>query len=482
MAHIHIHYNTFYISFNIVLYIFIYSYTSTDVTILEKEDSGVAPTFTQPIKITETEEKNILITCQVYGSPVPNIKWFKGLEEVIPSETVQIIYEEDTGYTALELLNPAEQSSLYTVQADNVFGRAIGNANISLQKDTIKKKTKKIKKIKAPKILTPLQALVVKNATSILFEVEFTADLPYEINWLKNGKEVVLEDSVVITTTESTTNLTIKNVDRKRSGKYEVVIKNPSGEARSSGSVVVTDDKESLDIQTPRFIEPLSPKMVVEDDVVILEAIVESNPVSSFQWFINGVPVKSNDITRIVTRENKSILMIETFKKTNVGSYTCRAENVGGSVTSTASINIIESYDDEEVSEFKSPSFVQKIKPVAVMDGEKLYLECKVQGSPIPKVQWFHNNQLIKETKDISILQDNSGICSLTISEVFPEDGGEYSCKAINTLGEAVCSTQISVEGILIYVYVYIRISYVIKKKDNTLTQQNIVYYFFYVY
>lgn len=448
-----------------MLYIFIYSYTSTDVKILEKEDSGVAPTFTQPIKITETEEKNILITCQVFGSPVPNIKWFKGLEEVIPSETVQITYEEDSGFTALELLNPVEQSALYTVQADNVFGRAVGNANISLISPTIKKKTKKIK---APKILTPLRALVVKNATEITFEVEFTADLPYDINWLKNGKEIVLEENVVVvTTTDSTTILTIKNVDRKRSGKYEVVIKNQSGEARSSGSVVVTDDKESLEIQTPRFIQPLSPKMVIEDDVVIMEAVVESNPISSFQWFINGVQVKSNEITRIVTRENKSILMVETFKQSNVGSYTCRAENVGGSVTSTASIKIIESYDDEEVSEFKSPSFIQKIKPVSVMDGEKLYLECKVQGSPIPKVQWFHNNQIIKETKDISILQDNSGICSLTIAEAFPEDGGEYSCKAINSLGEAVCTTQISVEGILIYVYVYIRISYVIKKQNG---------------
>lgn len=397
------------------------------------------------------------------------------MEQVVPSETVQIIYEEDTGYTALELLNPIEQSSLYTVQADNVFGRAVGNANVSLRKETIKKKTKKVK---APKILTPLKALVVKNATTILFDVEFTADLPYEINWLKNGKEVVLEENVVVTTTESTTLLTIKNVDRKRSGKYEVVIKNESGEARSSGSVVVTDDKESLEIQTPRFIEPLSPRMVVEDDVVIMEAIVESNPISSFQWFINGAPLKSNDVTRIVTRDNKSILMIETFKKPNVGSYTCRAENVGGSVTSTASINIIESYDDEEVSEFKSPSFVQKIKPVAVMDGERLYLECKVQGSPIPKVQWFHNDQLIKETKDISILQDNSGICSLTISEVFPEDGGEYSCKAINALGEAVCTTQISVEGILIYVYVYIRIYLVIKKRTIHLHNKILFIYF----
>lgn len=80
------------------------------------------------------------------------------------------------------------------------------------------------------------------------------------------------------------------------------------------------------------------------------------------------------------------------------------------------------------------------------MDGEKLILACQVHAAPLPKVQWYHNEQLIVETKDKQFQQDSSGRCVLTVSEVFPEDTGEYACIASNKLGEAICKTTVNVE------------------------------------
>lgn len=64
---------------------------------------------------------------------------------------------------------------------------------------------------------------------------------------------------------------------------------------------------------------------------------------------------------------------------------------------------------------------------------------------------WYHNNQPVKESKDISIYQDTEGVCKLSINEVFPEDEGQYTCEAVNALGEAVCATSLIVEGKIIF-------------------------------
>lgn len=148
-----------------------------------------------------------------------------------------------------------------------------------------------------------------------------------------------------------------------------------------------------------------------------------------------------------MTQENRSILMVKEVTPELAGNYTCRAENVGGSVTCTAVVNIIDTIWEEAV-ELVSPIFVKKLSPVRVMDGESVNLTCVVKGKPTPKVEWYHNDKPIKEGKEITIVQDMEGVCSLAITEVFPEDAGEYTCRAINPVGEAVCMSSLVVEGI----------------------------------
>lgn len=129
-------------------------------------------------------------------------------------------------------------------------------------------------------------------------------------------------------------------------------------------------------------------------------------------------------------------------------SYTCRAENVAGSVTSTATVNMLEPFETEEVTELISPRFVEKVESIRLMDGEKLVLTAKVHGVPIPKVEWRrHGGETIEESKDIFTQQDNSGRCTLTIKEVFPEDEGEYVCLAKNKIGEALSRCIVTVDG-----------------------------------
>ncbi|KAI8118244.1 Titin [Lucilia cuprina] len=420
--------------------------TRTNI-VLEKEQ-GIAPQFTKPLKIEFIEEKQperlkVHVTCQVTGKPMPQVKWYRGVEEVIPSETVQMFYNEETGDIALEVINPTPNEAItYSVQAQNQFGRAIGNANILSRVDEQPKEL-----LKAPTV-TPLNALVIPHGGTLLFEAKYDGLPRPEIKWLRNGREIEINEDITIETTETTTTIKIINMNRKRTGKYEVCAKNKVGEVKSSGSVMVTDEQQYKEIKPPRFIKPLEPQYFGENEVAILEAIVESEPLSSFQWFVHNEPIKSSTECRIVTQANKSTLLIANFEKKYTGPYTCRAENVGGSVTSTATVHLLEDAPQEEAECFESPRFVEElIEPVEVMDGEALELNCKVVGKPTPKVEWYHNNEKIVENKETLIIQDAQGQCQLKITEVFPENDGEYKCVATNKVGETVTKTTVNIQA-----------------------------------
>jgi hypothetical protein len=60
------------------------------------------------------------------------------------------------------------------------------------------------------------------------------------------------------------------------------------------------------------------------------------------------------------------------------GIYTCRAENVAGSVTCSATLNVVPDTEWEDVAELVSPTFVKKLANVRVMDGEEVHFTCQV--------------------------------------------------------------------------------------------------------
>jgi len=72
-----------------------------------------------------------------------------------------------------------------------------------------------------------------------------------------------------------------------------------------------------------------------------------------------------------------------------------------------------------------------------------------VTGKPTPKVEWYHNEEKIAETKETTISQDMQGICQLQITEVFPENQGQYKCVATNKIGKSVTATTVNIQGTL---------------------------------
>ena len=75
-------------------------------------------------------------------------------------------------------------------------------------------------------------------------------------------------------------------------------------------------------------------------------------------------------------------------------------------------------------------------------------MTCRVVASPAPQVTWFKNTAEITTGPDIKIYYDQeTGVCTLEIAEVFPDDAGEITCRAVNLFGEAMTSATLIIQG-----------------------------------
>ncbi|XP_007449749.1 PREDICTED: myosin light chain kinase, smooth muscle isoform X1 [Lipotes vexillifer] len=126
-----------------------------------------------------------------------------------------------------------------------------------------------------------------------------------------------------------------------------------------------------------------------------------------------------------------------------------------GPPTSPLNAEKLESEEDvsqaflEAVAEEKphvKPYFSKTIRDLEVVEGSAARFDCKIEGYPDPEVVWFKDDQSIRESRHFQIDYDEDGNCSLIISDVCGDDDAKYTCKAVNSLGEATCTAELIVE------------------------------------
>ncbi|XP_072119950.1 myotilin-like isoform X1 [Mobula birostris] len=99
-----------------------------------------------------------------------------------------------------------------------------------------------------------------------------------------------------------------------------------------------------------------------------------------------------------------------------------------------------------------APVFTKCLQDVTSPKSQLVVLECRVQGSSPLSVQWYKEEKLIKDSADFRILRKKAcltaipeEVCTLVITEAFPEDSGLYNCVATNKNGATSCCGQLTV-------------------------------------
>ncbi|KAL6118086.1 myot [Pungitius sinensis] len=99
-----------------------------------------------------------------------------------------------------------------------------------------------------------------------------------------------------------------------------------------------------------------------------------------------------------------------------------------------------------------APTFVKCLHDVSTLNGQLVVLECRLRGTPPLQVMWYREDEQVLDSDDFRILRKKtcSGsvpeeLCTLVITEAFPEDSGLFKCVALNPFGRVSCSAALEV-------------------------------------
>ncbi|XP_029393762.1 nexilin isoform X2 [Mus pahari] len=101
--------------------------------------------------------------------------------------------------------------------------------------------------------------------------------------------------------------------------------------------------------------------------------------------------------------------------------------------------------EDEEQTRSGAPWFKKPLRNTSVVDSEPVRFTVKVTGEPKPEITWWFEGEILQDGEDYQYIERGETYC-LYLPETFPEDGGEYMCKAVNNKGSAASTCILTIE------------------------------------
>jgi len=246
--------------------------------------------------------------------------------------------------------------------------------------------------------------------------------------------------SVSITSSSSTAKTTAESTNTKKTLKPYGQRQDSTGTSRSRTATKELElpPDDSL-MHVPGFSTPLPKTLSGKDgEPLSIKCTVKGDPEPQVSWFKDGEAVTSSDIIDLKYRQGLASLSINELFPEDSGTYICKATNSLGTEESSCKLTVIpmEQKSNGKIVGDKAPRIIGHLTSSEVPDGTPMTLSCQIGGATKFDVVWLHNEKEIKPSKDFQYVTEGDKYI-LKIAEVFPEDGGTYTCEAFNDVGES---------------------------------------------
>ncbi|XP_066525660.1 myosin-binding protein C, slow-type [Hoplias malabaricus] len=348
---------------------------------------------------------------------------------------------EKTRYTITGL--PREAKIFVRVKAINAAGASPPRTT---QHSILVKEVIEPPKIRIPRHLK--QTYMRKVGEVVNLVVPFMGKPRPKVSWLKDG-QAIDPTQVSIRNSDCDSIIFIRKAERKHSGKYEMTVQ-----------VENHVDTAVLDIQ---IVDLPGPPQCVRIEEVWGEnvALDWTPPKDNGNAPITGYTIQKADKKTMewytcLEHYHRTCITISELVVGNEYFFRIFSENMVGlseNATTTKDSAIIlkegmnlknPEYIDYNFTE--PPKFTQPLINTFAIAGYNTSLNCSVRANPRPKVIWMKNKILILDDPRYRMFS-NQGVCTLEIRKPSPFDGGVYTCKAINDLGEAQVECKLEVKG-----------------------------------
>ncbi|XP_051976332.1 myosin-binding protein C, slow-type-like isoform X2 [Xyrauchen texanus] len=348
---------------------------------------------------------------------------------------------EKTKYTITGL--PPEAKILVRVKAINAAGASPPRTT---QHSILVKEVIEPPKIRIPRHLK--QTYIRKVGEVVNLVVPFMGKPRPKVTWLKEGQPI--DQTVSIRNSECDSIIFIRKAERKHSGKYELTIE-----------VENHVDTAMLDIQIVDL--PGPPQAVKIEEIWGTNVALDwSAPKDNGNAPITGYTIQKADKKTMewytcVEHYHRTCITISDLVVGNEYFFRIYSENMVGlseSATATKESALIvkeglqlknPEYNDRDFTE--PPSFTHPLINTFAIAGYNATLNCSVRANPRPKVIWMKNKMTIIDDPRYRMFS-YQGVCTLEIRKPNPFDGGVYTCKAVNDLGEAQVDCKLEVKVI----------------------------------
>ncbi|XP_026088435.1 myosin-binding protein C, slow-type-like isoform X11 [Carassius auratus] len=347
---------------------------------------------------------------------------------------------EKTRYTITGL--PVEAKILVRVKAINAAGASPPRTT---QHSILVKEVIEPPKIRIPRHLK--QTFIRKVGEVVNLVVPFVGKPRPKVNWLKEGQPI--DQTINIRNSDCDSIMFIRKAERKHSGKYDL-------------SVQVENhiDTATLDIQIVDL--PGPPQAVKIEEVWGNNVALDWNPPKDngnapiIGYTIQKADKKTMEWYTCIEHYHRTCITISDLVVGNEYFFRIYSENMVGlseSATATKDSALIvkeglqlkiPEYNDRDFTE--PPIFTQPLINTFAVAGYNATLNCSVRANPRPKVIWMKNKITIIDDPRYRMFS-NQGVCTLEIRKPCPFDGGVYTCKAVNDLGEAQVDCKLEVKG-----------------------------------
>ncbi|EFP11257.1 CRE-TTN-1 protein [Caenorhabditis remanei] len=312
-----------------------------------------------------------------------------------------------------------------------------------------------------PKFMVkPKPKKVLEEYKSLRLKTAISGNPMPQVHWDKEGIILETGNKYSIYNDGDFYYLEVHHVSTFDKGFYNCTAANNEGIITCTSEIDVLPNKEDSAAQVakrksrkeakaPNFIEVLPGRSQANlNESLCVECSVSAYPCASIIWTRNSVRLlpQADRYTMSYDGECASLKFISVAPG-DEGTYSCEAVNEHGSAVSTMNLQV--SGMDPNAAEGIPPLFrFEKIKSVRkVVDGSRVELAAElIQASEPLQIRWLRNKVTIVDSPSFSYSRSEKMVF-LTIADVFPEDGGEYTVEAKNQSGIARCTMQLDVRN-----------------------------------
>ncbi|XP_064106043.1 titin-like isoform X2 [Macrobrachium nipponense] len=390
------------------------------------------PVFLEELEAILTAEGTVSLECKVVGVPTPVLRWFKDGNEIKAGDVFAL--------TA----NPEDPTSLgtYTCEAVNCMGRALSSSRVRVVSRESSLRPPSRKSRRSPTPIGPPPKLVeelvdkrvkVGEKGRMLVKVETPPEV-LSVTWYNNGKKIEASEKYRLSDEGGGKfMIEITPTELGDDGEWKAVVRTEGGYSSSTCKLTLTVPRN---YRGPRFLDDLR-AVLTEEGLVSFECKVVGYPTPVLQWFKDGQELKPGDVYQLSGTNS-------------LGKYSCIAKNCMGEAQSSAELTIedIKSHLNEEEKEQLlatnvPPRFIQGLKSRDIKIGDSVRLTVQVTMTPTPEITWYHEDEVVVESKNYHISKADGGLFHLDISSLDLMEQGEWKCLASNDFGHSVTAASI---------------------------------------